>query len=280
MTGPSRFIVTALAGAVLLTGCSTFSDNDIAARVGDEELTEQQLADMLREGVDGEIDDDLEIAPMVDANAILNNFVLDQALRADLAAAGVDAPAAAVELSRVGLEESLNVALQTWQSTPATAIEPSRVQARYDEGMLESNIACTAHILVDTEAVADEMLDRLAEGESFAELAGEHSTDLGSGVNGGILPCDTAGNFQNQYIPEFVEAAVGADVGVPVGPVASQFGFHVIVVRPFAELTPAELEAVLATPSVRFRFAVSDLDVYINPRYGAFDIGRGVVPLG
>ena len=141
-------------------------------------------------------------------------------------------------------------------------------------------MTCTAHILVDDEATANEVLDRLADGGDFGALAGEFSVEPGAGARGGALPCDTTGNFSQQYIPEFVEAALDAEVGRPVGPVATQFGYHVIVVRPFDDLTAEELDPLLANPGVRFGFAIEELDVYVNPRYGAFDIARGVVPLG
>jgi parvulin-like peptidyl-prolyl isomerase len=123
------------------------------------------------------------------------------------------------------------------------------------------------------------VLDRLGAGDSFAELAAEYSIDPGSGQQGGVLPCSSTGTFANTYIPEFVDAALAADVGDPVGPVASQFGFHVILVRPFDDLGD-ELDAVLAEPALRFDLVVTDLDGFVDPRYGTFDGARGVVPLG
>ena len=44
--------------------------------------------------------------------------------------------------------------------------------------------------------------------------------------------------------------------------------------------TYRELDDLLQQPSVRFGFAARGADVYINPRYGAFDPASGVVPLG
>jgi len=57
-------------------------------------------------------------------------------------------------------------------------------------------VAC--HILVDTEAEALELLDQLAEGASFADLARTHSK-CPSGAQGGTL-----GEFgQGEMVPEF-----------------------------------------------------------------------------
>jgi hypothetical protein len=269
--------LTAVAATAALTGCATFTDADVAARVGDAELSEDQLASMLREVVG---DEDADVAPMSAVSEILNNFVLDRALRADLAASGSPLPDSTFELTRTSLQESVGLAFSAWQSTPPNPIPPDVLRSRYESGLAESNIACTAHILVESEATAVEVLDRLEGGDEFADLAAEYSIDPGSASQGGVLPCNTTTGFQGQYIPEFVLAALDADVGEPVGPVESQFGYHVILVRPFDELAEGELDPVLAQPAVRFDFAVADLDVYVNPRYGSFDAARGVVPLG
>ena len=71
----------------------------------------------------------------------------------------------------------------------------------------------------------------------------EVSTDTGSGASGGALStratggaCTDVATFSSTYVPEFVAAALAAEVGVPTAPVESQFGYHVILVRPFAEV--------------------------------------------
>jgi parvulin-like peptidyl-prolyl isomerase len=272
-----RAVLAGLAAIVVLSGCSTFTDDSVAARVDGVELTEDQMAAMLRDAVG---DEEADVAPMTDANEILNNFVLDRVLRHDLDEAGASIPDSDVELTRVGLQESVGLAFTTWQTTQPTPVAPELVRAKYELGPADSNMTCTSHILVEAEATANEVLGRIDEGDDFGILAAEYSIDPGSAAQAGALPCDTTGNFQSQYIPEYVDAALAAEIGEPVGPVESQFGFHVILVRPFDDLAADELDAVLANPAVRFDFAVADLDVYVNPRYGAFDASRGVVPLG
>ena len=87
--------------------------------------------------------------------------------------------------------------------------------------------ACVSHILVETEVEAQTVLDRLAQGEEFGELATDLSTDTGSAANNGILPCSTL----EQYVAPFRNAAMEATVGeVHPVPVQSQFGYHVILV--------------------------------------------------
>jgi peptidyl-prolyl cis-trans isomerase C len=85
--------------------------------------------------------------------------------------------------------------------------------------------ATARHILVPTEADANELLESLRGGADFAELARENS-GCPSGEDGGQL-----GSFQpGMMVKEFDEVVFSAAVGVAVGPVQTQFGYHVIEV--------------------------------------------------
>jgi hypothetical protein len=83
------------------------------------------------------------------------------------------------------------------------------------------------HILVATEEEANDVIDALKNGESFADLAKAVSTDTGSGAKGGELGWSPV----SQYVKPFAVAALSAEIGAVVGPVKSEFGYHVIQVR-------------------------------------------------
>lgn len=82
------------------------------------------------------------------------------------------------------------------------------------------------HILVATEEEAQDVLAALKDGESFSDLAKSVSTDTGSGAQGGELGWNPA----TQFVTEFAEAVRTAEIGAIVGPIKTQFGYHIIQV--------------------------------------------------
>ncbi len=81
------------------------------------------------------------------------------------------------------------------------------------------------HILVKTEAEANELLFDLKRGKDFGEVAKERSL-CPSGKKGGDL-----GWFgKGQMVPEFDKAAFTLKVGEISKPVKTQFGYHIIKV--------------------------------------------------
>ncbi|MEO5771647.1 MAG: peptidylprolyl isomerase [Burkholderiaceae bacterium] len=99
------------------------------------------------------------------------------------------------------------------------------------------------HILVEKEDEAKSLLKQLIAGAKFDDLAKKHSTDKGSGANGGDL--DFA--KPDSYVPEFGTALVALKKGETTQtPVKSQFGYHIIKLEdtreaqfpPFEEVKP------------------------------------------
>lgn len=90
------------------------------------------------------------------------------------------------------------------------------------------------HILVKDEKEAKAILADVKKGGDFAAIAKEKSADPGSGKQGGDL-----GWFEKRrMVPEFADAAFAAEPGQIVGPVKSQFGYHIIEVQEKRESTP------------------------------------------
>jgi parvulin-like peptidyl-prolyl isomerase len=79
----------------------------------------------------------------------------------------------------------------------------------------------------DTEQFGVDLIRKINDGADFVTLAEIHSADPGSAVKGGDL-----GWFgRGRMVPPFEEAAFNANSGEIVGPVESNFGYHIIWVR-------------------------------------------------
>ncbi len=83
------------------------------------------------------------------------------------------------------------------------------------------------HILVGSEEEANQALAALNAGESFAALAAAISIDQSNKERGGDLGWAPPAN----YVEEFATAVTEAEIGALVGPVQTQFGWHIIQVR-------------------------------------------------
>jgi len=101
---------------------------------------------------------------------------------------------------------------------------------------------CARHILVATPEEAEAVKARLDAGEDFAEVANEVSLDTNS--VGGELPCPLAAA---DYVEEFATAAAITPVGEISTPVATEFGWHVLVVDD--RTGPDSFEAFVADPT-------------------------------
>ena len=130
------------------------------------------------------------------------------------------------------------------------------VRAYYDENketqFTQPEQRCIRHILFnkDQEDLANDVKGEIEDGGDFAALAKEHSQDPSNKDAGGDLGCVPKG----QFVPEFDDAAFGAEEGELLGPVETEFGFHLIEVTeirpegetPFEEVAPQIEEQITA----------------------------------
>lgn len=83
-----------------------------------------------------------------------------------------------------------------------------------------------SHIIVETEEEAAALRAELDAGANFGDLAREHSID-GAAAGGGSLGWFGLGAM----IPEFEEAVQTLDVGEYLGPLETQFGWHLVLLN-------------------------------------------------
>lgn len=101
------------------------------------------------------------------------------------------------------------------------------------EGMTAS------HILVKTEAEAQEIIKKLNDGEDFGTLAGEYSIDKSA-------PDGSLGLFTRELmVPEFSDAAFAMKEGeISTKPVKTQYGYHIIKAGKRQMIEPPTYEEV------------------------------------
>lgn len=144
-------------------------------------------------------------------------------------------------LEQAGISESelrddirSSLPVQKVQEEITSDIEPTDEEVRtyYDENEEELFTTpaqrCARHILYgpDQEQQANDTFERLEENEDadFRQIAREDSQDPGSAEQGGDLGCIGEG----ETVPNFEEALFGAEEGETVGPVETEFGYHII----------------------------------------------------
>lgn len=116
----------------------------------------------------------------------------------------------------------------------AVSVTEAEAKAYYEnpENKSQFEVAPTVtarHVLVKTKAEAEKVKALLKADSSDAnwkKVAKEYSTDPGSKNQGGELGAFSKGRM----VAEFEDAAFGAKIGEIVGPVKTQFGYHVIEV--------------------------------------------------
>jgi hypothetical protein len=125
-----------------------------------------------------------------------------------------------------------------------------------------------SHILLRTQQQAAATRRVIESGRaSFAALAKAQSTDTQSGANGGGLGCLSP----SEFVEPFQSAAEGAQMGVVTPPVKTQFGYHLILVRPWDAQRDQQYAQTLAqAASAVLTQRLKDVKVWVNPLYGSW----------
>jgi PPIC-type peptidyl-prolyl cis-trans isomerase-like protein len=308
MKHPVRLVVPVLVAALSAAACDSASAP--AARVGDVRITDEQV---VAEAAGLAFLSDLSQAPCGGeaeagdaADAACNRLALSRLIQAELLAAQpiVAVPAADVQalidnldsqlgadqvnsnlaargMDRADLERLVRGFLEEGPQRRAIAeseLGADGVQQLYEQHVLDFTTVEAEHILVPTEAAADDAYRLVsapgADEETFKDVAKRVSTDTSSKPDGGVLPPTAASSFA----PAFADAAVALEPGEISQPVQTEFGWHVIRlvskdVKPLADVKN-ELIDNDAGPVVDtwLRAEARRRNVDVNPRFGRFDL--------
>jgi peptidyl-prolyl cis-trans isomerase C len=116
-----------------------------------------------------------------------------------------------------------------------------------------------AHILVEKEDEAKQVIADLQKGQKFDEIAKQRSKDPGSKDRGGDLDWNAPGNFVKPFSDAMVKVEKGKFTPQPV---QSPFGWHVIRVDDVRDAKVPAFEEV--KPQLQQRMQAQQLDKYLR----------------
>lgn len=158
---------------------------------------------------------------------VLFSGILDQLIQQSALEQAAEGSLSRRDLLTLDNERRGYVAGVALRAVMAGAVTDEALQAAWDARFKDAAPATeynAAHILVDNEELAADLKSLIEGGADFATLAREHSTDPGSGAQGGDLGWFGLG----QMVKPFEDAVVALEPGALGGPVQTQFGWHIV----------------------------------------------------
>ncbi|MBD3349774.1 MAG: hypothetical protein GF400_11350 [Candidatus Eisenbacteria bacterium] len=226
-----------LALSVLAAGCSGDSGEKVVARVGHVDITLGEFQERLNElpphtkaqfsTPDGRID-------------FLERLVEEEVLYQAATNAGYDSDPAVVEPLEALKRRAMIQAYYRDEVEKTAEVPEDEIRAYYEEYSEKFEVPASIrlrHIMTDTRAEALEARRRVLEGEAFAEVAREMSTDLQTKSAGGLTRSIHLGRGMPRLgIDEaFIERLFDWKVGEVTEPLRSDKGWHVVKIEDKAE---------------------------------------------
>lgn len=291
--------------ASLTSGCSTFTDNNLAAKVGGHELTIDDLNEINKDLPKLSGDDTM----VPDALGEYNGTVVRQALSLWANSAGLiaglesggtvvsaeDRQAAATTLE--GQDAATWAVLspatrellidfnagQTALESSSGATDPEAARAVYDQGVAVSGVVCIRIMAFDTEDEAATAYAAVQAGEPFADLANDHPVDPAAEPTDGIYTDPSSGSECLAAAGFASVAQVVADLPIGESSAPTSLGsefFFLVQQRPYDEVAETVQPLVAATiAQSRAKDILDRADISIDSRYGMWDAATAsVVP--
>jgi len=193
----------------------------LVAKVNGKAITESDM-----QLAEAEIGSELGSIPPEARRRVVLEYVIENQLFADAAEAAKLGSGAAFD-ERMNYWRRRALREYYFEAELNKSVSDADAKKFYDQqvsGAKAQEEVRARHILVETEAQAKELLERINKGEDFVALAKANSKDPGSKGEGGDL-----GYFgKGQMVPVFEETAFNLKPGQVSAPVQSQFGWHLV----------------------------------------------------
>ena len=309
MLRPTRTLTAFVAAATLLTGCAAF---ETAAAVVDGTKIEadrfQRLVEFFASGpefsqqfAEGQGEQEKKDLARQLLSFLIHQVVIDE----EAEVRDIDVRGDAVEqrmqqlvqdrggeqrfeeqldasgASRADVEEFIRQDLlreEVARAVVSEGIPDAELREEYTRRLVEFTEVHVAHILVQDPELAQRLAGQ-ATPQNFDELARKFSEDPSSAEQGGDLGVRQATDFAEPFGSTTVQIPVG-QIG---GPIETEFGHHIILVKERTEM-PFETvrDQLLAESGEEFFIdwlleRVREADVLVNPRFGVFDEQSGEV---
>jgi hypothetical protein len=164
------------------------------------------------------------------------------------------------------------------EAVAAERLTEAELMEEYEARVPEFTTIELSHILVNDGDQATALAGR-ATPKNFASLARRFSKDPSSAPLGGSLGVQSAENV----VDAVARVGLTAEVGAIVGPVESEFGFHIVWVQgrdapPFESIRTQLFEELQGQVFTKWLLdQVRDAEIRVNPSYGVFDPQTGEV---
>ena len=296
-------LIAAVGAAAVLAGCAG-TGVGVAARLGDDRITDDAVVEHVDRGLDapaarrldradvqrawvsqllkarlyregaqrlGALPAEAELAKLVDGYILRSGG--QRVVEEDYAARGVDPVDLRPVIESTVLHELIGDALVRDVATP-----DERLRAEYARRLAELDQAHIAHIKVKDKATADGIAAQVRAGGDFAELA-KQSDDVRTAPTGGDL--GVVGNGPGPFAREIVQAVFQAKTGDILGPIKVSDGYEIVRVVERVTLSFEDARDLLRAELVKderekrrseyLRELADEIGVSVSPRYGRWD---------
>lgn len=251
-------LLCSLCSVTALSSCATFDRNDVAASVGDAEVSIDEVA-ALQSGEEAVPGDAVREQLTVWIRTARLQQYTDSPVGATFGS--VDEPAI--------------------DQLVATLVDPAEAASRYDQG--GGSLLCPRAIPVATPESGTAAIEAYESGATFADVAAEFSNDPDIAASGGELAAIIGGECvpPDSLNPDLV----GLLTDIPVGSMVLQEfsgGLLILQLKPFAELAADSQQQVASSLVTDADLAAvfEDAEITVDPRYGRWDAATfSVVPM-